>query len=77
MRADMKSRVARLEAHLPPCLRSYHLNVVYVGGEAPPQDESWSLTILLHEPWCEEAGHTGVCVRPATPPSTEAPCVHA
>jgi hypothetical protein len=41
--------------------RRYQLHVVYVGGEPPPTDDAWSLTVVLHQPWCSAPGHAGAC----------------
>ena len=56
-----ETRVERLEKRCTPQARQYELVVRYYGGEERMEDDTWSLTIWVHQPWCMAAGHLGAC----------------
>jgi hypothetical protein len=57
----VESRLDRLEKRCRPQARQYELVVRYYGEPVPDVDDSWSLTLWLHQPWCNDPSHTGAC----------------
>ena len=55
-----QKRLDRLEAQRGQP-RSYQLRVVYYGEPEPEVDDSWSLVVVLHRPWCTTTGYPGAC----------------
>jgi hypothetical protein len=54
-------RLERLEKHMAPVRRTSELVVRYYGDPAPADDDSWTLTVWLHQPECDRPEHPGPC----------------
>ena len=53
-------RLSRLEAQ-PAACRRVEFRVVYYGEPAPVEDDSWTLTLWLHQPGCDDVEHVRAC----------------
>ena len=60
MSRQMAKRLDRLEAHADQA-RRYQLVVRYQGDPEPAEDDTWTLVVWVHRPWCTTTAHPGGC----------------
>ena len=56
-----ETRLTRVEQRCIDQTRRVELVVRYYGDPQPAEDDTWALTMWVHQGWCNDPGHTGAC----------------